>query len=327
MTRLTLLVGNDTDDSGAGGLQTFGLDGDLIVPGQTLDAVSPTYLAQHEDLVFAVSETNPSMVHSFRLDRGRFPTKLTRVSSAEVGRDGACHIAVDPGGRHVLTACHVSGSVTTHRVLPDGRLSHAVDVVDFTGFGPVSDRQGSAHAHQVVFDDDVVLVPDLGSDVVHRLRLQPDGTLTPLEGIPMPPGFGPRHLALHEDRMFVLGELSGQLWVGRRDPDGYVCLGVIAASSSCGQYPAAIRIARDRLLVSLRGRDTISEFTLDDPLPKRVREFGVGRWPRDFAVAGSRLWVGHQRGAEIACFRLDDAVPLPRSTAPGLSPACLMLVE
>lgn len=327
MTRLTLLVGNDTDAAGTGGLRVFGVDGNEWVRGRTIDVPSPTYLARHDDLMFAVSETNPSRVHSFLLDRGRFPASLTHVSSAEVGRDGACHVAVAPGGGFVLTACYVSGSVTTHRVLPDGRLTSVVDVIDFTGTGPVPDRQEAAHAHQVVFDDDVAMVPDLGSDVVHRLRLLPDGTLMPLGDIPMPPGFGPRHLAVHGDRMFVVGELSGQLWVGRRTAEGFAREGVLPASAFEGQFPAAIRIAGSRLYVSLRGRNTIAEFTLDAPLPRPVREFAVGPWPRDFVVSGGHLWVGHQRGENVVAYCLEEEVPLQRCAIPAPAPAGLLLVE
>lgn len=326
MRRRTLLVGNDTDDSGSGGLQTLGLDGDLIVSGQTLDVVSPTYLAQHGDLVFAVSESSPGMVHSFRLDRGTFPMALTRISTAQVGRDGACHLAVTGDGRFLLTACYGSGSATLHRVLPDGRVTDAVDIFDFTGSGPDAERQESAHAHQVVPDGDEVLVPDLGSDRVHRLLIRPDGVLELLGGIVLPPGFGPRHLVLDGDRIFVAGELSAQLWVGRRTAGAYATIGVLPVSAHPGQYPAAIRLASRRLLISNRGVDTITEFDVAGPLPIPVREFHVGAWPRDFVLDGPDIWVGYQRGGAVACHAMEGSAPMARLTATAKSPAGLLLI-
>lgn len=321
------MVGNDTDDSGAGGLHTFGLDGDAIVPGQTLDVASPTYLAQHDDLLFAVSESSPSRVHSFRLDRGTFPATLTRISSAEIRRDGACHLAVAPDGRHVLTACYGSGSVTVHEVLPGGTLTDAIGIVDFEGSGPATDRQEASHTHQVVFDGDVVLVPDLGSDAIRRFRLGQDGALAPLPGIPMPPGFGPRHLVVQADRLFVVGELSGRIWAGRRSGEGFTGSGIVEASASVGQFPAAVKVSGDRLFVSLRGRDTIAEFALDHQVPELVREFPVGRWPRDFVIDGRHMWVGHQRGGEVACYALEAPVPASLAGVRSPSPAGLLLLD
>ncbi|MCC2592621.1 lactonase family protein [Tessaracoccus sp. OS52] len=328
MSRRTLLVGNNTDASGEGGLQVFGLDDADVVPGPVLELPSPTYLVLHpqRDLVCAISSGPRSLVHSLQVDRTAFPAQLELVSSAPVERAGACHLAVSPDGGHVLVASYDAGALTSFAIDERGGLSRLLDVIDFDGSGPHPDRQEAAHAHQVVFDGDVALVTDLGADRVHRVRLGADGTLVELEPIVLPAGMGPRHLVLREDRLVVVGELNGRLWVGDRQGETFTEAVSVRASVNDETYPAALRLRDDLLLVSLRGCDTVAEFLLTGDQPEWLREFPVGAWPRDFVVDGDSLWVAHEHGATVGRYDLRAEAPEAQDVLASVSPASLLLL-
>ena len=99
---------------------------------------------------------------------------LTLLSTQATGGSGELPRALAADGRHVLVAttarapCAASPSVTTAGS-PRG------PVLALRGLRPDAERQEGPHAHQVVVDGDEVLVADLGTDQVLRLRVGADG--------------------------------------------------------------------------------------------------------------------------------------------------------
>ena len=110
-------------------------------------------------------------------------TQLAPSVPAEVDlRPGAgaacCHISVTPGGKHVLAANYLGGSIVAIARKPDGSLDEST--VQYLHFPPASHpiafpmpnakRQESSHAHMALASSGTkgvtILVPDLGSDVV-----------------------------------------------------------------------------------------------------------------------------------------------------------------
>jgi 6-phosphogluconolactonase len=104
-----------------------------------------------------------------------------------VGGTGTCHLAVAPGGRHLLAANYFSGSVSAVEVNADGSLGAKAITLGLPAPGceallggfPRTNaaRQEGAHAHMVLFSGPervggvrCVLVPDLGSDAVWAVR-------------------------------------------------------------------------------------------------------------------------------------------------------------
>ena len=94
----------------------------------------------------------------------------------------------------------------------------------------VGKRQKSSHPHQVVFGGDVVYVPDLGMDCIHRIKIDifkstanlstptntttesnPNVTFSPLSPFKLPLGYGPRHLLITPPRIYLLAELVSHL--------------------------------------------------------------------------------------------------------------------
>ncbi len=303
-----------------GGLQTV----------DTLELPSPTYLVAHPDQpwVFAVSESDPGRVHSLLLHEDG---ALEVLSSAASGGDGACHLALSPDRGHLLVAHYGSGSVASFAVSADGRLGERLDLHQLTGRGPDTERQNGPHAHQVVWDGDEVLVPDLGSDRVHRLWLDADGRLSVAgPAVQLAPGQGPRHLVVVGDQIVVAAELSGELWLGRRDDlQGWQHVLTVPSSAvprDGDLYPSALRADGNLVFVANRGPGTIGVFTLDaaGTLTPTVELPCGGSWPRDVAVTATHLWVANQTDDVLTVLTRPDLVPA--ATVPSPSPACVLLL-
>ena len=125
---------------------------------------------------------------SYRLDSSG---QLEELSTVPTGGDHACHLALTGTGNQLLAANYGSGSVSSFEIDGDGALGSPIDVLSFTGSGPDEDRQDGPHPHQVLPVDDEVLVCDLGTDRIHRLRVDASRRFSPRRGAD-PPAAGLR---------------------------------------------------------------------------------------------------------------------------------------
>ena len=332
----------DTDgmDGSAVGLTSWRLstaaDGTpALEPLGTLALPSPAYLVAHPERpwVFTVGETSPSTVTS--LSRQPDGT-LTRLSTVPAGGDLACHLALSPDLTRVVVASYGSGTVSSFGVDDEGRL-RPLDVRQLDGSGPDPERQQGPHAHQVVFHEDEMWVSDLGTDRIHRLRLGPGGEIT--EAAPpvvLPPGSGPRHLAVLGEHLVVGCELAGTVWLARREADGsWTGLGSepTTASTSGGPLAPSALVAHDGLVaVANRGPGTVSLFHLDAAAGRLVRDAEVpagGSGPRDLTLTAEHLWVANQADDVVTLFSRDDLLapdPRPVLEVPTPSPARTVLL-
>jgi 6-phosphogluconolactonase len=304
-----------------------------LVAVDTLELSSPSYLVTHptEPWLFAVSEDAPAAVSSALLgDDG----SVVLLSSVGAGGNGACHLALSPEGGRLLVANYGSGSVSSFTVGWDGRLSAMVDRITFSGSGPDPDRQEGPHAHQVVWDGEQVLVPDLGTDRLHRLQVAENGRLSEAgPAVQLPPGSGPRHLVVIGDHLVVACELSGRLWLAERGATGawlevasVPCSGVASEGPA---LPSALRADADQLFVANRGPGTVAVFTLDRAAGRleRIAEFGCGgAGPRDLALGPGQLWVANQADDVLSVFDRSSLPPTssPRQV-PSPTPTCVLL--
>lgn len=148
-----------------------------------------------------------------------------QVARARSGGADPCHLALSPGGDLLVVSNYSSGTVGLLSV--DGGSLTLQDTVHLTGHGPHQRQQGS-HAHQATWlSDTEVVVCDLGSDSLVGLTLRTTGApgavsrLSQRWSVPLPPGTGPRHLALARSgvTMWVVGELDNTVLTLRRDPE------------------------------------------------------------------------------------------------------------
>jgi len=303
-----IFIGGYTTEMGGGAAGLSRLSGaDPSTAPATLGLHSPTFVIKHpsEPWLYAINETTPGSVSAVLSD----DNGLHLINTVESGGDGGCHLCFDHTGRFVVVAHYTSGSIASFRIEDNGALSERIGLLQFSGSGPDPERQDAAHAHEVVSVGSSILVPDLGTDSVHIVRIDDDGNLTPAtDSITLPPGSGPRHLVLSGQYLVVACELSASLWVGALDAQvGSEGITVPASARETDEriYPSAIAQYGEQIVVANRGADTLSFFTLDasgTPHPLVEIDCG-GAWPRDLTVDGEQIWVANQVGDNVTVIR------------------------
>jgi 6-phosphogluconolactonase len=318
-------------------------------------ARNPSYLAASAsgENVYAVHETTTfedqpgGGITAYARDPGS--GQLTALNARATLGDSPCHVTVDRGGRFLINANYgaEAGSVTVHRIEPDGRLGDLTDHVEHAGSGPDPVRQANSHVHMIASDPVTgdILVSDLGSDAVFVYALDPGGRLAAKTSATLQavPGAGPRHLAFHPDgrHLFIVNELDSTVSALRRDDGRFVLTdrvptrGAGAGAGAAGPNLAgAIRVTPSgrHVLVSNRGDDSLAVLRFD-PDASALALVGitpdVGECPRDFIVTpdGRHVIVAAQDGDRLASYRFDEesgALQLLHS-AVAPTPVCLIL--
>lgn len=321
-----------------------------ITAAQVTIEPAPSFAVLHPQapLLYAVEETDPTTLSVWDVEDA--PREVARVDLQ--GAHG-CHAVIAPDGATVYVSHYGSGDVSVIPLAPGG-APHATtpaQTVSHQGSGPRSDRQEGPHAHFAAFAPGGrhLLVADLGTDHLRRYTVGADGLLYEA-GIAatLPPGSGPRHLAVRGELIYVVCELDHQLRTLRWD-------GASATAEVIAEHPTTLvplrsgntvydahvdivrREAGDVVLVSVRGADVISVFDVapEGELTYRAA-FDTGQWPRHFAVVGEYLVVGAERGHEVRAYRLAEVLALPPETESGAvadlpyasasitSPACIV---
>jgi 6-phosphogluconolactonase len=318
MTRL--LIGGYSGDKGQGSGIVV-LDDDQITA--VIPADSPSWIARHPDLdvLYAVAETDDGRVRAWSLADGMPDRPLGEGST---GGAEPAHLAVDTSGLYLITANYSGGSISVHRLGPDGSIGERTDLVrhDRRGRHP---RQDAAHPHMVRATADALLVTDLGGDAIYRYRLTSDGKLTADGVAHTPPGSGPRHVLPVADHYYVTAELSAEVLVYDRD---WRLLGAVPASTSPGpNQPSELVSDGHYLYVGNRGPNTVAVFDLGSQLlPRYLAEVPTGDWPRHIALDGETLYVANERSHEVTRMQIDPAtgVPAHRQTINVPSPTLVL---
>jgi 6-phosphogluconolactonase (cycloisomerase 2 family) len=322
MTRL--LIGGYSGGKGQGsGIAV--LDDDQVTA--VIPADSPSWLARHPSLpvVYAVAETDDGQVRAWSLADG-MPDQ--RLGDGSTGGAEPAHLAVDPPGQCLITANYSGGSISVHRLGPDGSIGQRTDLVQHEMHGE-HPRQEKAHPHMVQASPDGVLVIDLGGDAIYRYQLTADFQLKPDGMISTPAGSGPRHLLSVGDRSYLTAELSGQVLVYDADWQliGAVPASAPRASASDGHNQPSELVSDGRFLyVANRGPDTISVFALTAALPRHLAEVPVGNWPRHLALDGDRLYCANERSHSVMVLAIspDSGIPAIVKTIEVPSPTVVL---
>ncbi|WP_018656209.1 lactonase family protein [Actinomadura flavalba] len=331
-------AGTYTGDMGRGRgvyLLRQGADGALDGPSLAAETVAPSYLAAgpRGDRLYAVREQPEGGVVAFAV--GADGT-LRETGSRTLPAD-PCHLAVSPDGRTLLVACYTAGTVAALALDEAGDLTGDPGLFHGRGSGPRTDRQDAPHAHNVLWTPDgTALATDLGTDTVRTLRAR-GGELEVLAELAVPPGHGPRHLALHPSgRVYLMCELEPRLLV--LTPGGsYADLSVTAESAATagatpnGSTGAAIKIGADGAFVytSMRGADVVTAHRVEDGGARLSPVADVpsgGAGPRDLWADAAALLVANENGGGVTAFAIGaDGVPVATGANVDVpSPVCLI---
>ncbi len=206
----------------------------------------------------------------------------------------ACHITVE--NTDIYCANYISGSVIK---LPDTIVKHS-------GRGVHQKRQDAPHTHFVGFTPDkkYLCAVDLGLDTIFIYNK--DLKLISKAKVPM--GHGARHIVFSNDSryMFCANELKSTLSVFSYN-DGRLTLidtiSVLPESCTVESTAAAIRIYENKVYVSNRGHNSISEISFMDKYLKLERCIEcMGRSPRDFDFIDNKMICTNEESDNIFVF-------------------------
>jgi 6-phosphogluconolactonase len=279
---------------------------DVRLAAKTLN---PTFVAVHpaRALVFGVVAAPEGKLSSFAVEADGSLRLLNEVGTKG---DGPAHVQIDRTGQWVSAANFNGGSVAVYRILPDGKLSDAVDFVQHVGKGPHATRQTKPHAHSTYFStaNKTMYAADLGVDEVKQYGFDAKtGKLTPGVSLRLPAGAGPRHVAFGKKRIYVLNEIASSVSVFEK---GKLLETVNALPDGFTGDSSAAEIVIDKgekfLYSSNRGADTIAVFQIGAGL-KKVGDVKVGKTPRGFVLSpdGRFLIAGSQAENSVQVFRVD----------------------
>ncbi|MCZ2155970.1 MAG: lactonase family protein [Bryobacterales bacterium] len=315
---------------------------------------SPSFLEWHpsKKFLYAVNE-----VREFHGQPGGAATAfsasedgtLQELNAVSTRGAGPCHLMCSPDGKALVVANYSAGSTTTFRITPDGKLSEAVDVIQHKGSGPNVQRQKAPHAHGVAMKPYqgklLTYIADLGIDKVLAFELDTaSAKLTPWRAqaeIPLAPGSGPRHLALHPTAplAFVITELESTLAAFRIDPRTSIWTktdtqNTRARNASGENYPAEVVVHPNGRFVygSNRGDENIAIFAIDTATGKLTLRGHVstgGRNPRSIAISrsGESLLAANQDTGNVVSFKVDADTGMPRPTGHQIrleKPVCIL---
>ncbi|SEJ39095.1 lactonase family protein [Demequina mangrovi] len=324
-----------------------------VAAEQVLDLPAPSFLVAHPTLplVYAACELPASELAVLDVSR---PAAPRVVATLATGGADACHLMLAPDAHTLYVAHYSSGDVAVVRLGADGLPvdDAPAQLLGHAGSGPNAARQEGPHAHSSLIAPGGrhVLVADLGTDELRRYRIVDGGLLEP-DGIAatLPPGAGPRHVAVRGNLLYVACELDHQVRTLRWD-DASATAEVIAERPSTLVAPRSAELqdshlalvpghTGDVLLVSVRGADVIAVFDVAPEGELAYRgAFDAGHWPRYFAVLRYRLVVGEERAHRVRSFALADVIGMPPELGIGeiaelphevgevVSPACVIEV-
>lgn len=169
------------------------------------ESANPSYVLKDNDTIYAVKEIGDSSALML------FNEDLERIAEPVETGSGPCFVMVDE--EFIYTADYDGGSMSI--VPKDGG---EVQIMNFSGTGPVEGRQESSHIHQIKQlprKAGWLLASDLGADKI-RLINKEEG-FKHIADIDCPPGTGPRHMVFSANGryLYCLGELSGMVLVYR----------------------------------------------------------------------------------------------------------------
>lgn len=272
------------------------VDGTATLPELMVEVDNPSYLAFSPDnaYLYAVSEgetDETSALNAFAVEAGGTLSLLSRHAT---GGAAPCYVKV--AGDYVYTANYLGGSVSVFPIAQDGSTGEAVHIEKFEREGDVAHLHGlfdapgrELYATDLGLDNLYLIDPVTDTDNTYHFNI--------LSTTNLPERFGPRHLATSVDatRLYVLGELSGEVAVFDTEKSPFELLQLIPSDSVGGGGCADIHLSPDGRFLYASNRlkeDGISTFAVDsEGLLTKIDYTHTGVHPRNFTLSPDGRWL------------------------------------
>jgi 6-phosphogluconolactonase len=199
--------------------------GNRFIPVSGIPGIeNPSYLNTDPDqrLIYAITEKKKDAaaeLHIYHLEHNKTHAEL--ISCIPFQGSGSCFISIDSTRTHAFITNYGDGTLTVVKLPKADLPAKVVQLLEFSGSGPNKQRQDQPHLHAALLspNERFLYCSDLGSDRLYQFTYHPDAD-TPLQAselnyVELPPGSGPRHLAISPDgsRLYLITELSGDIFV------------------------------------------------------------------------------------------------------------------
>ncbi|MBZ9682493.1 MULTISPECIES: lactonase family protein [unclassified Mesorhizobium] len=321
---------------------------------ETNNVDNPTFLSVTPDgsRIYANSEVftwREGTVSAYSFDRGS--GTLAYLNKQPSLGSITAHNTVTRDGTKLLVANYGMGEGGPDRAVAvygfdgEGALSAPLASVSHKGTGPNATRQERSHAHSVTqtIAGGTAIVADLGIDRLVSYRIGQNGSLVKLAESALPPGAGPRHIALHPNGrfVFVMNELdstvvslaldnaTGRLSIIDTKP-------AVPAEARDSNHCADIQISPDGRFVygGNRGHDSVVIMAVDQQTGSLSLVGYVpcgGATPRNLALtpSGGHLFSANQNADRISIFVRDAGNGMLTNTGRSIeigTPMCVKIV-
>ncbi len=296
--QLELYIGTYTAD-GSEGIYRVIFDnakGTATAPELMVEVDNPSYLAFSPDnaYLYAVSEGETDDTSALNAYAVEADGTLRPLSRHATGGAAPCYVKV--AGDYVYTANYLGGSVSVIPIAQDGSTKEAVHIEKFEREGDVAHLHGlfdapgrELYATDLGLDNLYLVDPVTDTDNTYHFNI--------LTTTHLPDGFGPRHLATSVDasRLYVLGELSGEVAVFDTEKQPFQLLQLIPSDSVGGGGCADIHLSPDGRFLYASNRlkeDGISTFAVDaEGLLTKIDYTHTGIHPRNFTISPDGRWL------------------------------------
>ena len=303
----TIFVGTYSD-----GFYAFDFDlvkGDVL-PGEPAKAPmpNPSFLAVDGNKVYAVSEMPDSTacVYAWKYTGNGFDLLGSQPTGLPTGGEDPCYVSTD--GHLLAVANYSGGSLAVYKLQENGGIA-PLDSLVFSGIGgPDLTRQDKPHVHCALFTPDKqLLFTEFSADAISSLDITPLGAANYRKRAQLPADFGPRHLLLGGNRLYCIGELSGDIAVYSY-PE-MALLQVVKADEVDARGAADIHLSPDGrfLYASLRlQNDGVAVFKVsEDGLLEKTAYQHTGSHPRNFTVLEDWVLVACRDTDQVEIYARD----------------------
>jgi 6-phosphogluconolactonase len=300
--------------------------------------VSPSgeYLYSVNEMSFNGENSGALSAYKIRKDGG-----LKFINQKKSCGGAPCHLAMDDRGTVIICSNYSNGILSVFRLLKDGGIDEAAQIIKFSGKGPNPLRQNGPHAHSFWFDKNYSrgFACDLGTDRVmcYDIDRNNAGYLKPSD-VPWynsSSGAGPRHMAFNPagGAVYLLNELNSTIEVLKPYPfEKIQTISTLPGGFQGNNTAAAIRTSPDGNFVyaSNRGHDSIAVFKAqgkEGTLELKTITSSGGAVPRDFNLdpAGNFLLSANQDSDNLVVFRVDKNGKIEKAGEyPAPSPVCVI---
>ncbi len=304
-----VLSGANADAGGGVWTGSVAADGHLGGLEPLLHLPHASFAASHprKPVRYVVLEEVPGSLVTLTGDGDRL--RLRRVDRLSIAQP--CHLMVHPSGGWLYIAGYGDGAVACLQLDEDGVPGTGTVVLPPPG-SPGPAQPTHAHATTVSPCGGFLLVADLGRDELRGHRLYQGRPGGPALVTTLPVGFGPRHLAVSTDRVYITGESGSALAVVGWDGSGIGRVLLVMPLTAGGRAgsPSDVLVLGSRVLVALRGPDVVLALT-GGCRPTIERVVATVPSPRHLAMVGDRLLVAGQLGDAVGVHAIAGGSPGP----------------